>query len=248
MPSFEHKDGEAEASEAVEKGEEQKIETMPISKEFLARFFTSSVFLNAMRETVEKVNKFQGREFGFAIFKDVNADTILISDPIAGEYENVTAIGEAIREVREKLQEERRGKTFIVMGTLHFHSLLGKDPIIIPSGSEGDLGVTAAMRYENFLRLRRDTLAIEMIAARTTSRETKILVYQEPLRYTPASLPASFEEVDKALDRVRTQEEVLEVLREGGYKVSIVKTRNGTFTREGLADLQSFEVMGPSVT
>src|SRR6266478_6317239 len=217
----------------------ERGEVAPISEEFLEKFYTSTVFLAQLKEASKKVRQFGGREFGFGIWKRLSSEETLFTDIIGSAYEDAAAIQEAHDELESRLKQDGRDRDFIILGNLHFHSDMGRDPIIVPSGSDGDLGQSYFDRYRNQLKVGFDVPTIEMIATHLVSGELKLLAYQEPLFYKPMEQRAIKREIDETILSLigsgeTTQEDVINALQHYGYKLNVIRTSKGEFLQEEL--------------
>jgi hypothetical protein len=220
---------------------EEEAEVAPITERFLETLYSSPVFWKTLKDTWQKVEEFHGRELGFSIWKDIRSDHIWLSEPHGGEDEHEVATTGQFDEMQQQLWSSFPERDFCVLGRLHFHTRVGEDPLIIPSGADGDLGAGADLRSRN-----EDTgyeiPPIEMIVARTTAGELKILVYQEPLEYVPEKLDSIWKELDESLDysTIKDQQEVLGILRHYQYRTEVIKGVKDAFTDEQLKNLAAF--------
>lgn len=239
--------GDFTASEAEQKDRALEVnrevigaEVAPITEQFLETFYCSPEFWRATDAAWEKVNKHKGDEFGFGILKDAQSDLTWLTRPQGGKFTNSTDLGDAVELVRNRVAQ--RGRKPFLFGTMHFHSGLDADRIIVPSTLGGDLGMSASDRDDNRHKTGYDIPLTEMIAAWNPDVNLKMLVYQEPLTYQPRKFPALWEELAASLreEMINDQKEVLELLRHYGYKAEIVESRKSNFTKEELERLKSF--------
>jgi hypothetical protein len=220
---------------------EEEAEVAPITERFLETLYSSPAFWTTLKETWQKVEQFAGREHGFSIWKDTKSDFTWLSKPHGGEDEYEIDTIEERDNMLEELGNRFPEQDFLVFGGLHFHTMLGDDPLIVPSGINGDLGVSADLRSKNE-DTGYDIPTMEMIAARNTAGGLKILVYQEPLVYAPAELPHIWQELSESITNstFSDQEEVLDILRHYRYRAEILRNVKDAFLPDHLRTLTSF--------
>ncbi len=226
------------------KAAEGPLTVGPISKEYLRGFLSSEAFSSALGLTLRKVieNK---RELGFTILKDANSDYTYISRPQGGETDDATLFNPVYE--KERLERKFRGKTFFVLGTLHFHPHWATKVISPSITMEGscDLVSTTSIRKLNTLdqgekpHLSKgggpdwnfDIPSIEMIALKKGSG-IDLLFYQEPLwdtkykPYSPMGFAVHLRSVlhDELGREPKNQEDVITSLKKYRYKAMLVHT------------------------
>lgn len=212
------------------KKEENATEVKAISKDYLYKFLTSKKFSEQVGLTAKKVGEYGRREFGFMIYKDAKSGLTHFTQPIGGE--RTTQVNYIdVEEQEKKLQRKYPDKKFMILGTFHFHpDKIGK--IINPSVVDGDLMASTAYREDNADFLKRDIPTIDMIGMR---REygMDILVYQEPMQSSIGRIRRIAELIDVELRNSGSQKEVLEALRQYGYKAMMLTAlKDGRVSRE----------------
>jgi hypothetical protein len=222
---------------------EQQPERLRVSAEFLERLYGSRSFAQKLTETMHLVGKFDGREFGFVIWKDRDSDGSWMTQPAGGEFDAEVDMGAQHKELALRLEKQHPNKVVVRLSKLHFHGILGRDAnILVPSGTELDLGAASADRDWNAFRAGVDLPSIEMIGLLDPQGEAQVLVFQEPLGYRPMHEPAICDEIDLTLEELAqssstTQQDVIEALRHYKYKASVLKTSGGSLRDEDLKNL-----------
>jgi hypothetical protein len=206
-------------------------EAIPVSEKFLMELFSSQEFL-AIFSSARKRQERYGGECGFGIMKEIDSDTThftAMASSISIEEMYTTPTGAALDKLSKKLKRQFPDKKFVDFGGLHFHPDIGYDPIIIPSPVPGDLQGADAVRAVNRDETGYDFPATEMIAVILPKGETKVLVYQEPAGHRPISFPNIRREIGESLyqEDIKSQDELLDILRHYGYKAEVVRTTGG---------------------
>src|SRR6185436_5687395 len=198
-------------------------------------------FLKKLAMTRELVQSHHEDEYGFVIFKDAAADKFHFSEIVGGEFENTADTPKAAAKTNRKLRERHPKKQFIFLSSLHFHPSEGGSSLIVPSGPEGDLGSSSAYREMN-ADLGYVIPSINMIGMLAPEGETSILVYQEPTHYDPFEHRNIIREMDESLwpDLFTSQRDVLDFLRQYGYKAEMVHTHGNRLSESDLEKLGTF--------
>lgn len=217
-------------------------EPLPIPEEFLESLYGSPAFIEKLKTTMDLVRKFNGREFGFVVYKDRDSDQVWISKPAGGESEDEVDMGFQHKEMRHHLGKGNATKATFVISELHFHGNRGfSGQIIVPTGSTRDLGAASADRGWNETVIGFGQPPIEIIGM-NDREEASLLIFQEPLAYRPLQQPAVRDEIDLTLQelsdsRTATQQDVIDALRHYRYKTMLVETVGQRLRDEDLKSL-----------
>ncbi len=221
---------------------EKQPECLPISVEFLEKLYASRSFVEKLTATMNLVKQFKGREFGFVIWKDRDSDRVWMSKPAGGQFEGEVDMGAHHGELARLVEKRYPHKTAVRMSKLHFHGIRGRDAnVIVPSGSQLDLGAASADREWNESRLGLDLPPIEFVGL-ASREEAQFLVFQEPLEYRPMEHEAIRDELDLTLSELAhsptaTQQDVIAALQHYRYKTMLIETTGRSLREDDLTAL-----------
>jgi hypothetical protein len=222
-------------------------EVAPVTGEFLIELGSSPDFIGLLEETARYMKDTPYDEAGFGIIKELDSDRTYFTGLCAQKGFALTEIERQLREIEERLELKNPEKKTVILATLHFHPSYphkpSQDPIIIPTGTDGDLDSTAVYTDANEIKTGHDFPPIEMISAITTDNEVKMLIYQEPLGEQHAIFPRTIsKELQEALKETNftDQEQILELLRKYNYKAEIIRTKKSVLDDQALQTLASF--------
>ena len=217
-------------------------EPLPISEEFLQSLYGSPAFIEKLKTTMDLVGKFNGREFGFVVYKDRDSDQVWIGKPAGGKSEDEVDMGFQHKEMRSRLEKAHPTNPAFVISKLHFHGNRGfSGQIIVPTGSTRDLGAASADRGWNESVIGFGQPPIEIIGM-NDREEADLLIFQEPMNYRPMHRPAIRDEIDLTLQelsssRTAIQQDVMDALRHYGYKAMLAETAGQRLRDEDLKSL-----------
>lgn len=185
-------------------------EVLPVTGEFLVCTFENGKFRETLSKTARKMMK-EGWETGFEVYKAVKGDKIKIFEFGRGEVSwRVTRSEES---VKPEISEE-----MILVFSLHFHH--NPQGSIYPSvGIESDLGALAIDRIakrEEAL----DITPVMTIGQVDKKGRVRLLCLQEQT-IQPMTI-SLLVQIESDFEEVETQEDILNILRENGYKAEIL--------------------------
>lgn len=215
---------------------EQEPFVHEITAEFIINFFQSEQFQKQLSASTQRYLK-NKREFGFEVLKKSDSEELYFGRVVGGELENETALSRSSETLVRRLRRE--GVEPYTFATFHIHPHFEDDPIIVPSGIEGDLGRSNGLRRAEEDILKLSLPSIDFIGAIRGDGSVKILAFRESAEFNPWQYRNAFIEMDESLNDVQDQEEVLRLMKQMRYEVVVLNS-----DPEGRFDHESIEQLG----
>lgn len=218
-------------------------EPSPVNGEELLEIFESKKFLNLLKKSAKFVRR-SGYEAGFSVYREAWGTKIYFSDVIKAEVESTSMEQEFGHYPVEGFQEYH-----LMLLNLHFHPEEDEEnPVIKPSidtsRQSGDLLSSSGIKfhiinepgkgiYDSEKEFEVLAPALSIIGQVDKRGNCRFLIYQEKFKDSLMSMPATAELIEEELTRARTQDEVLNILRQNQYQAEIIKiSRGGEISEE----------------
>lgn len=231
--------------EMAQSTQEQPPGREMVSKELLSNLFKSHNFNDRIKKVLELMPKVRGRELGFAVLKHPNTEKLYFTEICGGPSVNSTDLTEEIDIVAKHLVEKGEIKfaDIPIVATIHFHPDLGEGPEILPSTA--DLEALSGQRLDYWFDEGGESLPIEIVATRTTDREIRMLMMQEPPHYRPKDRQNIFDELLASLEQCGSEKEAVDLLKHYGYKTKVLRTHRRRITAGDLKELTQLFAYDP---
>ena len=220
---------------------EQEKNVYEITPEFLLQAFSSEEFHDPLRVSLQRyLKKRKGEEFGFEVMKTMNSDDLYIGKVVGGQDDFSTDLHKSTDAIVKKLRG--KGADPYTFATFHLHPHYEDDPVIIPSGINGDLGRSNGVRRSTEGLLEYMGLpSIDFIGAVRGDKSLKVLVFREPPSFDPGKYREAFDEMDEAMNYAQSQEDVVHLLKQLKYEADLLNANSdGKFDKQELQKLEKF--------
>ena len=217
---------------------EQERYVHEVTPEFLIKFFLAEQFQNLLSKSLQRYRKSKNtEEFGFEVLKRPDAEQLFFGKVVGGDFDEETDLKKSSDAILKRLRKE--GVDPYTFSTFHLHPhQFENDPIIIPSGTGGDLGRSNMIRRATEGIINLSVPSIDLIGTIKGDKTIKILAFREPVAFDPGRLSEAFEEMCDGLDYVQSQEEVLALLRQLKYEAVLLNSdTDGRFDQVNIEQL-----------